>query len=239
MDAKTKKYLFIGAVILVLLLIVFVIVKYMASKNQQAAQGSPATGATGAIVHTVNTVTGGNYISEKFPLDLYMYGDNVGKYQHYLNLKGAGITADGKFGPKTQSKSLAITGSKTVTQDQFDKYMAELDGGPAANLTSNQSTLPNPSTDRQAYVAALYNDLVVKTYWTGRNSESANGIYSSVASLNTSLLKSVAQAYKADYGRELITDINSALFSVTDPIDETIVTNLQNVGYKLPSSSWF
>ncbi len=236
MDAKTKKYLYIGLILLVVLLAVVVIIKYIKSRQSQDSNTTPSgatTGLTGNITTSVTSIIGGNYIPEKFPLDLYMYGDNVSKFQRYLNLKGAGLTADGKFGPKTQSKALSITGSKTVTQDQFDSYMSELDGGSLANLSSTQSTLPSPTSDMTAYIAKLQNDLVVQSYYWGRDEESGNGIYASLAALTGTVLKSVAQAYKAAYGTELIKAVDNANFKLTTDIDSTIISNLKSVGYNV------
>ena len=104
-----KGWIIIGVVILIIILII-----YFARKPKTITTIVKNPVVPPANTNTTTTSTGNN-----FPLHKGSVGDNVKKWQTYLNTKGAGLVIDGIWGNKTEAASIKYMGFNQVEESYF------------------------------------------------------------------------------------------------------------------------
>lgn len=63
------------------------------------------------------------YSDKQLPIRLGSCGNNVKLIQKFLNLQGAKLIVDGKFGPLTEAASITYLDSNIITQDIINRYL--------------------------------------------------------------------------------------------------------------------
>ena len=61
--------------------------------------------------------------TSSFPLKMGSRGDNVKKWQTYLNGKGADLVVDGVWGPKTEAASLKYQQLNSISEYYFNRVV--------------------------------------------------------------------------------------------------------------------
>lgn len=102
----TKTWIIIGIIIV---LIIILIIAYNRNKS-----GNTTTNVN-VVEPNVNTQQ-----RPVFPLQYGSRGEQVRKWQMYLNTKGAGLAEDGIWGPLTEAASLKYMGFNSVTEQYFN-----------------------------------------------------------------------------------------------------------------------
>lgn len=102
-------WIIIGVVVLIIIIVIVV------NKRNKTTTTTLTTTTPVNQASFVPTSTGNN-----FPLQYGSRGDNIAKWQKYLNTKGAGLKEDGVWGPLTEAASLKYMGFNSVTKEYFD-----------------------------------------------------------------------------------------------------------------------
>lgn len=102
-NLTAKQWIIIAVVIIIIIVLI-----YYFNKPKTIT----TTTSTTTIIPS-NTATNG------FPLQMGSRGENVKKWQKYLNTKGAGLTEDGIWGPLTEAASTKYMGFNSVTEVYF------------------------------------------------------------------------------------------------------------------------
>lgn len=103
-----------GWIAIVIVLLIIILIIYFSTRKKTV---TTTTSTTTVVPNNTNTtISSGN----GFPLQMGSIGDNVKKWQTYLNSKGATLVVDGIWGVKTEAASLKYAGFNSVTQDYFN-----------------------------------------------------------------------------------------------------------------------
>lgn len=97
---------------IIIAIVIIILIIYLATRSKNPT----ITTTTTTVVPALTNVSSGN----GFPLQMGSRGDNVKKWQTYLNSKGATLVVDGIWGVKTEAASLKYAGFNSVTQDYFN-----------------------------------------------------------------------------------------------------------------------
>ncbi|MCL2328306.1 MAG: peptidoglycan-binding protein [Bacteroidetes bacterium] len=112
--SKTTKYIIIAVVIAAIIAAIIIVTgkKANASPNSGSGIGGGSTGSS----------SGGSSV-KVFPLKQGVKSDDVAALQRHLNSKGANLTVDGIFGPKTEAALQLHYGLKEMSEAQFNQFV--------------------------------------------------------------------------------------------------------------------
>lgn len=95
-------------IIIAIVLIIIILIIYYSNKKKTVTTTTTSTMSSALGINSIN-----------FPLQIGSRGDNVKKWQKYLNTKGAGLVEDGIWGVLTEAASVKYVGFNSVSETYF------------------------------------------------------------------------------------------------------------------------
>lgn len=114
-----KGWLYIGIFLVVIILIIL----FIRNRNKTTTTTTTTTTIPSTTSSAITNITAPTK-NDSFPLSYGSRGENVKKWQMYLNSKGSTLTVDGIWGPLTEAASIAKTGYNFITENYFKSVVS-------------------------------------------------------------------------------------------------------------------